>query len=95
MSSYKNQVVVSTEKCIGNSKGSFRPSLDSNPAPLLQDGANLSLTHYHTMPHFDVLKIYSCGKHCKKKEKLIEMSISPFPIAFSTLLEDFPPFSLN
>ena len=25
------------------------------------------LTHYHTMPHFDTLKIYSCGKHCKKR----------------------------
>ena len=22
-----------------------------------------SLTHYHTMPHFDALKIYICGKH--------------------------------
>ena len=26
------------------------------------------LSHYHTMPHFDTLKIYSCGKHCKKGE---------------------------
>ena len=25
------------------------------------------LTHYHTIPHFDALKIYSCGKHCKKR----------------------------
>ena len=25
------------------------------------------LTHYHTMPHFDALKIYSCGKHCEKR----------------------------
>ena len=24
-------------------------------------------THYHTMPHFDALKIYSCGKHCEKR----------------------------
>ena len=24
---------------------------------------NDSLTHYHTMPHFDAQKIYSCGKH--------------------------------
>ena len=27
-----------------------------------------NLTHYHTMPHFDTLNIYSCGKHCEKKE---------------------------
>ena len=32
------------------------------------------LTHYHTMSHFDALKKYSCGKHCEKKEKLIETS---------------------
>ena len=25
------------------------------------------LTHYHTMPHFDALKICRCGKHCKKR----------------------------
>ena len=25
-------------------------------------------THYHTMPHFDALQIYSCGKHCEKRE---------------------------
>ena len=24
------------------------------------------LTHYHTMPHFDALKINSCGKNCEK-----------------------------
>ena len=28
------------------------------------------LTHYHTMPHFDELKIYSCGKHCEKRKKI-------------------------
>ena len=31
---------------------------------------NMSLliysTHYHTLPHFDALKIYSCGKHFEK-----------------------------
>ena len=25
------------------------------------------VTHYHTMPHFDVLETYSCRKHCQKK----------------------------
>ena len=28
---------------------------------------NRILTLYHTMPHFDALKIYSCGKHCEKR----------------------------
>ena len=30
-----------------------------------------SLTHYHTMPHFDTLKIYSCGKHCEKRRNCL------------------------
>ena len=30
---------------------------------------NLSiLSHYHAMPHFDALKIYSPGKHARKEE---------------------------
>ena len=29
------------------------------------------LTHYHTMPHFDALKIYSCGKLCKKRRNCL------------------------
>ena len=24
-------------------------------------------THYHLIPHFDELKIYNCGKDCKKR----------------------------
>ena len=32
------------------------------------------LTHYHTMRHFDALKIYSCGKHCDKRTKLLVTS---------------------
>ena len=32
------------------------------------------LTHYHTMPHFDALKIYSCGKTLWEKEKLLVRS---------------------
>ena len=27
-----------------------------------------SFTHYHTVPYFDTLKIYSCGKHLRKRE---------------------------
>ena len=30
------------------------------------------LTHYHTMPHFDALKIYSCGKHCEKRRNCLK-----------------------
>ena len=25
------------------------------------------LTHYHPIPHFHALKLYSCGKHCEKR----------------------------
>ena len=28
------------------------------------------LTHYHTMPHFDTLEIYSCGKREKSRNYL-------------------------
>ena len=38
------------------------------------DCVGLELTHYHTMPHFEALKIYSCGRHCEKKEKLLVTS---------------------
>ena len=36
------------------------------------------LTHYHTMPHFDALKIYSCGKHCEERRNSLCQAISPF-----------------
>ena len=29
------------------------------------------LTHYHTMPHFDTLKIHSCGKHREKRRNCL------------------------
>ena len=43
------------------------------------------LTHYHTMPHFDALKIYSCGKMCEKWRICLEQAISPFFTMFSNL----------
>ena len=36
------------------------------------------LTHYHTMQHFDTLKIYSCGEHCEKRRNCFQQAISPF-----------------
>ena len=30
-----------------------------------------ALTHYHTIPHFDPLKIYGCGKHCEKRRNCL------------------------
>ena len=29
------------------------------------------LSHYHTMLHFDALKIYSYGKHCEKRRNCL------------------------
>ena len=34
-------------------------------------GSSLYLTHYHTIPHFDALKINSCGKHCEKRRNCL------------------------
>ena len=47
--------------------------------------ALLFLTQYHTIPHFDALKIYSCGKHCEKRKNCLLQAISPFLTMFSTL----------
>ena len=44
-----------------------------------------SLTHYHTMPHFDALKIYRCGKHCEKRRNCLLKANSPFLTMFSIL----------
>ena len=43
------------------------------------------LTHYHTMPHFDALKIYCFGKHCEKRRNCFWQAVSPFLTMFSTL----------
>ena len=47
------------------------------------------LTHHQTMPHFDALKIYSCGKHCEKRRNCLQQAISPFLTMFSTLALNF------
>ena len=44
-----------------------------------------SLNNYHTIPHFDALKIYSCGKHCEKRRNCLQQAISTFLTMFSTL----------
>ena len=46
---------------------------------------NMSRYHYHTMRHFDALKIYSFGKHCEKRRNCLEQAISHFLTMFSTL----------
>ena len=50
------------------------------------------LTHYHTMPHFDALLIYSCGKHCEKRRNCLLQAISPFLTMFSILYGTYFPF---
>ena len=51
-----------------------------------------SLTHYHTIPHFESLKIYSCGKHYEKRKKCLKQAISPFLTIFPTLHFIYYPF---
>ena len=46
-----------------------------SPFPtMFSKGSTGSLTHYHKMPHFDALKMYSCGEHCKKRRNLLVTS---------------------
>ena len=47
--------------------------------------ADDKLTHYHTMLHFDALKIYSHGKHWEKRRNCLLQAISPFLTMLSTL----------
>ena len=54
-----------------------------------------ALTHYHIMPHFDALKIYTCGKHCEKRRNCLKQAISRFLTIFSTLYNTFFFFILN
>ena len=53
------------------------------------------LTHYHTMPHFDTLKIYRCGKHCEKRRNCLSQAISPFLTMFSTLYGTYFSFYMH
>ena len=53
------------------------------------------LTYYYTMPHFDVLKIYSCRKHCKKRRNFLKQAISPFLTLFSNLYGTYFPFQMH
>ena len=47
------------------------------------------------MPHFDALKIYSCGKHCEKRRNCLEQAISPFLTMFSTLYDTYFSFYMH
>ena len=53
-------------------------------SPFLTMFSNLSnwlywgLTNYHTMTHFDALKIYSSGKHCNKQILLFSHCFLPY-----------------
>ena len=53
------------------------------------------LTHYHTIPRFDTVKMYSCGKHCEKRRNCLLQAISPFLTMFSTLYGTDFPFQTN
>ena len=53
------------------------------------------LTHYHTMPHFDTLKIYSCGKHFEKRRNCLQQAIFFFLAMFCTPYYSYSFFHLN
>ena len=44
-----------------------------------------NLNQYHTMTHFDAIKIYSCGKYCEKRRNCLLQAISPFLTMLSNL----------
>ena len=62
---------------------------------ILSTKMKFHLIHFHTIPHFDALKIYSCGKHCEKRRNCLEQAISPFLTMFSTLYGTYFPFYMH
>ena len=42
----------------------------------------IPLTHYHTIPHFDALKVHSCGKHCEERRNCFVQTFFPFSQCF-------------
>ena len=57
----KNDIVTSDDIKIYNT-GKFQ---DFSASYVMKN--QILRSHYHTIPHFDALKIYSSGKHCKKR----------------------------
>ena len=53
------------------------------------------LTHYHTILHFDALKIYSFGKHCEKRRNCLQQAVLPFLSVFSTQCGTYFSFSIH
>ena len=51
--------------------------------------ACLVLTHYHTLLHFDALKIYSHRKHYEKRRNCLLEAISLFLTMYSTLNDTY------
>ena len=45
--------------------------LGKQPVAKKEYCAEYWLNHYHTMPHFEAIKIYSCGKHCEKRKNCL------------------------
>ena len=73
-SSQKQKTLWEMEKLLVTSNFSFSLCVFKRLALQTRKNQGLfgkGLTHYHTMPHFDALKLYSCGKECEKKEKLL------------------------
>ena len=52
------------------------------------------LTHCHTMPHFDVLKIYRCGKR-ERRKNCLQQAISPFLTMFFILHDTYFSFQMH
>ena len=67
----------------------------SDPGPSWPSCSFNVLTQYHTLPSFDALKIYGCGKHCEKRRNCLQQTISPFFTIFSTLHGPYFSFEIH
>ena len=63
------------------------------PAFLSRPSIYYTFNPSQTSPGFYVSAVKVFGKHCGKRRNCSLRAISPFPTVFSTILENFLPFS--
>ena len=73
-------VLKRIENAVGKGKKLWLPSFSPVPS-MFSKGVFFKVVKsrdYHTMPHFDALEIYSCGKHCEKRRNCLLQAIYSF-----------------
>ena len=80
----KETVCYWSNICVTKHHSISRQLFDKNSfiSPYLQCDNLHGITHYHTMPHFDELKICNSGKHYEKRRIACNKQFLPFSQCF-------------